>query len=492
MAIRLPWIRVAGHDLFVPQQRSVDQQRNYGGGRGYGGLTSGGIVNQGTGMGTTLDKSQGNFFTPTRIYSRTPLEIICNESWVARNAIDMPIDDMLRRWRIFDDVDDSALDALQEAEEILDVEHAFMQAIKAGDQYGTGVIVMVTNENGGQLEEPLDVKRIREGDVQALHYFDRYDLSVTYRERDFNSLNFRQPIFYDVHPSYGGVPIRVHHSRVLRFDGIEASTKSGFYNYDYDFGVSVLVPIITSLMQDESFATAVAHLGQEASIAILHIAGLRETIAGGGDPNEPSPEEIAAQINQRKSNYRLLMLDEEGREQFRRETIPFAGLAEIMDQYPLRVAASRRIPDTKFLGRPPRGLNATGISDEKNFQTLLETVRKRKMHQTMRVWTDVLARHIGLRVTPKFTWPPLFEDTPKEQAETSKLKAEALDIMVKAYMMDEDEGRTAADGDALFGELPGPAPEAPEEPDPIELIEAEAKAKASANGNGQKSMPARK
>ena len=67
-----------------------------------------------------------------------------------------------------------------------------------------------------------------------------------------------------------------------------------------------LVPVITSLMQDESFATAVAHLGQEASIAILHIAGLRETIAGGGDPNEPTPAEIGEQINAGKSNWRLL------------------------------------------------------------------------------------------------------------------------------------------------------------------------------------------
>ena len=485
--MRMPWIRVAGRDLFAPQQRALDQNRNSG--RGYGGgLTHGGIVNTGTGMGTSLDKSQGNFFTPTRIYWRSPLEILCNESWVARNAIDMPIEDMLRRWRIFDEVDDGALDALQLAEEELDVEHAFMQAMKAGDQYGTGVVVMVTSE--ASLEEPLDSRRIREGDVQALHYFDRYDLSVTHREGDFLSPNFRRPIFYDVHPSYGGVPFRVHHSRILRFDGIEPSTKSGFYNYDYDFGVSVLVPIITSLMQDESFATAVAHLGQEASIAILHIAGLREAIAGGGDPNEPSPEEIAAQINQRKGNYRLLMLDEEGRESFRREAVAFGGLAEIMDMYPLRVAASRRIPDTKFLGRPPRGMNATGVSDEKNYQTFLETVRNRKMRHAMRIWTDVLARHVGMRMPPKFTWPPLFEDTPKEQAETAKLKAEALDIMVKAYMMDEDEGRAAADGDAVFGELAGPAPEAP---DPIEMIEAETKAKQppggpparSSNGNRQ-------
>ena len=30
--------------------------------------------------------------------------------------------------------------------------------------------------------------------------------------------------------------------------------------------------------------------------------------------------------------------------------------------------------------------------------------------------------------------------------------------------MDEDEAREALNGDPIFGDLPGPAPEAPEEP----------------------------
>ena len=120
--------------------------RAQGGCGGYGGLHSGGIINPGTGMGTALDKSQGGLFLPTRIYSRTPLEVLCNESWVARNAIDIPTEDMLRRWRQFIDVDESALENLQLAEELLDVEHVFAQAIKAGDQYGTGVIVIMSQE----------------------------------------------------------------------------------------------------------------------------------------------------------------------------------------------------------------------------------------------------------------------------------------------------------------------------------------------------------
>ena len=425
------------------QQRAI-QRRAYG-----SGLNGGGIVNVGTGMGTSLDKSQGAVFQPTRIWWRSPLEILCNESWVARNAIDMPIEDMLRRWLKFIGTDEKAIEALEMAQEKLDVEHVFMQAMKAGDQYGTGVVVMMID--GQMLDEPLDPRRVREGDISALHYFDRYDLSVSHRDYDISSPNWRRPIYYEVSPSYSGVPFRVHHSRVIRFDGIEPSTKSGFYNYDYDFGVSVLVPVITSLMQDESFATAVAHLGQEASIAILHIAGLRETIAGGGDPNEPSVEQIGEQINAGKSNWRLLMLDEPGREEFRREAVTFSGLAEIMDMYPLRVSAARRIPDTKFLGRPPRGMNATGVSDEKNYQTYLETVRKRKMRH-MSMFMEVLARHVGLREAPEFEWAPLFEDTPKEVAETFKLKNEGLKMALEAYAIDEPEYREAISGDPIVGE----------------------------------------
>ena len=45
----------------------------------------------------------------------------------------------------------------------------------------------------------------------------------------------------------------------------------------------------------------------------MNIAGLRETIAGGGDPDEATPEQIGAEINRMKSIYRLLMLDEPGR-----------------------------------------------------------------------------------------------------------------------------------------------------------------------------------
>ena len=199
------------------------------------------------------------------------------------------------------------------------METALAEAMKAADQYGTGIVVMVTGED--TLDTPLDVRRIREGDLKALHYFDRYDCSVTNRIYDFQSPFYGEPEWYRVHPNHGGGSQTVHHTRILRFDGIRPPTKSGFTAYDQDFGVSIRVGADHRFDHGRlhALAQAVAHLSQEASTPVVHIAGLREALAGGGDPDEASPEEIGQQINRMKSVFRLLMLDEPGREEFIRE-----------------------------------------------------------------------------------------------------------------------------------------------------------------------------
>ena len=304
----------------------------------------------------------------------------------------------------------------------------------AGDQYGTGVVVMVTGEDS--LEMPLDPKRIREGDLKALHYFDRYDISVTNREYDFNSQNFGKPIWYRVHPNHASTPKVVHHSRILRFDGIRPPTKSGFTIYDQDFGVSVLVPIIVALMEDQTLAQSIAHLSQEASIPVLHIAGLREAIAGGGDPDEATPEQIGQQINTLKSNFHLMMLDEPGREEFLRIAVQFGGLADLMDKYQTRVASARDIPQTRWNGRAPAGMSATGESDMKNYVMMMEENRQSKLLLPLMKLDMVLARHVGLKEPPEYEWKSLLELSDKEIADAAKVKVEALDIAVKGYYGD--------------------------------------------------------
>ena len=176
-----------------------------------------------------------------------------------------------------------------------------------------------------------------------------------------------------------------------------------------------------------------------------------------------------------------------------RIAVQFGGLADLMDKFPARIAAARKIPYTRFMGNPPKGMNATGESDQDNYILMMEANREAKMRDVLGMQLDpILARHAGLKEAPEYEWRSLLELSDRDVAEAAKLKAEALQIAVTGYWMDEDEAREAINGDPVFGELPGAAPEAPEEPDPIELIEATAKAKAanappSTNGNGRRS-----
>ena len=93
---------------------------------------------------------------PTRIYWRTPLEILGVESWVAAKGLKIRTDDQFIRWRHFVSKDESAVEAMELAERELGVENALSKAMKAGDQYGTGVVIMMSNE--AMLDEPLDAE----------------------------------------------------------------------------------------------------------------------------------------------------------------------------------------------------------------------------------------------------------------------------------------------------------------------------------------------
>ena len=251
---------------------------------------------------------------------------------------------------------------------------------------------------------------------------------------------------------------------MLRFDGLTANTDSGYTAYDWDWGMPKLVPIMTALLQDQVFVSAIAHLGQEASIPILKIAGLGEARAGlasSDDPDAPDVEQIGQQLNRLKSVFRLLMMDKDN-EDFERVAVAFSGIANVMDKFLGRVAAAAQIPETRMMGRSPAGLNATGESDMENYVAMLESERAKTLAPMMPTLDMMLARDAGIGEPPDYEWGTLLERTPKDEAEASKMKAEAVQIGIDSGTIDADEGREALSGDPVFGALPGPAPEPPE------------------------------
>ena len=431
-------------------------------GRGYGGgLMHGGAMNTTTGLGTAADKSESTFFTPTRIYWRSPLEVLYVQSWAARHFVNIPTDDMFIVWRQWMDGDlDGVADTMQDAEIKHHVADRLRKAMRGARCYGTSLLVMVTKE--APLDTPLMPERIREGDLVGLLVYDRFDANVMVRDSDLMSPTGGKPLIYNIYPSrlYGQQPFMVHSSRVLRFDGIEPLTDTGFFNYDDDWAVSELVPVILSIMQDATLASSIAHMSQEASIPVLKIADLRELIASNPrrSKKEASLEDIGNAISQYKSIYRLLLLDKD-RDEFNRVAIQFAGLAQLMDKYHARLAAAAQIPETRFMGRAPAGMNATGESDMRNYIMTVEARRANTLQGVLPVLDEVLARDAGLRDVPEFEWRSLLEMSDKEKAEAALARVKALSQALQDGAIDEDEYRAQLDGLEIFGDLPGNAPE---------------------------------
>ena len=338
----------------------------------------------------------------------------------------------------------------------LGVDRAVRKALCTARQYGTGLLVIMSQE--APLETPLMPEQVRPGDLKGLRVFSRYEASVWSRDGDLWSGNYGQPEFYRLHPSWSpDQSLQVHHSRVIRFDGIADPADSGFLNYDQNWGVSILVPIITSLIQEAGLAQAVAHLVQEASIPILSIAGLRDLQAGMTGSGEMSMEQIGETINRNKSIYRLLLLDE-GREKFERVQQTFAGLADLFDANHVRVAAAVDVPASRFWGQAPKGMNATGDGDLNNYIITFESERENLLPPVYDLLDEIIFRSEELGEVPDYNWPSLLDLSDQDVAQVAKTKAEAAQMAITAGIIDEDEGRAALDGDAVFGPLAGEAP----------------------------------
>ena len=116
----------------------------------------------------------------------------------------MPIDDMFAGWRDWSGDDEGATEAMAEVDERLMVAERVTDAIKAGRQQGTALLVMVTQESGGDLTEPLMPERIREGDLVELRIYDRHTASVWKYQTDPMLADFNRPAEYYITPYRGG------------------------------------------------------------------------------------------------------------------------------------------------------------------------------------------------------------------------------------------------------------------------------------------------
>ena len=408
------------------------------------------LINPQTGLGGSMDRSVRLQFVDPQL-THGQLETIYRSSWAARKAVDIPIDDMFTPGRLWVGDNKAEILRMEEAEAELDVHAQLTGAMKTGSLFGTGLLIII--EKGKNPDSEFKPERVTRGGIANLLVVDKFNAGIDSWVIDERKPRYGKPFMYHITPRIGHQPlIRVHHSRVIRFDGVRSPTTEGWNSMFRDWGFPRLNSAINEIAREEAMHISVDQLLQEASVHVMKIHGLKEALRGRTSMDELSVEELGTAANMNKSLYRIMFTDVE--DDTDRLAVNFSGIPDLIDKKSSRLAALFDIPVTRFLGVSPGGMNATGDHDMLNYAIRLETERNRYMLQSGNKLDLAIARHAGLIKPPESEWQPVMQVSPQVRSDNAAKQAKAIIDAYNAGLILETEARDRLNYiEDWFGEL---------------------------------------
>ncbi len=385
----------------------------------------------------------GSFQYSTIAEDFIQLERTYAESWSAAKLIDIPVDDMFIYPRNVTGLSDSNNKKLENFCEYVQLDHKIKQALKAARLYGTAFLVMVTDDN--LLNTPMN-PNAKIMNLKNLIVIDRFHAAVLEWDRDIATPNFNEPLLYQF-TIRNVEPFIVHHSRVIRIDGVKPLTANRWESgYNWYWGVSELIKALNVITQEEGMANIINYLAVESSIPVLKIEDLQDALAGapdalGGSPNDTvSPvDKLVNNMNNLKSIYRTTYLDKNM--DISRLEASFSGLPDIVDRLHTRLAAAFDIPQTRLFGKSPAGMNATGDSDSENYAIMIASRQQKDLKPIYDKLDVILVKTLGINETIEYSFKPLLDMSVVDKSKIELSNAQADQIYLANGVITPEEVR---------------------------------------------------
>lgn len=375
--------------------------------------TNDGLQNIMTGLGTSKSHNANNQWVMTHTDYRQ-LEAAYQDNWIAQAIVDFRAEDMTRQWRRIKSDGAEDIAALEDAMCLyLEVE----KTIKWARLYGGAGIVMLTNQS---LEKPLNLNKIKKGSLEGFHVLDRWDLQGSKLQFNRLGVQFGKPEFYTLG---NGASQRVHHSHVVRFEGVELPRRLQYFNNSW--GDSVLRRCIADVGEMVAAKTGIADLLQEANVDVITRQGLTDEIASDQDETIISRYALFARM---KSIVNMALLD--GEETYDRHTLNLSGVSPIIQDMMTWVSGAAQTPVTRLFGKSASGLSATGEGDMRNYHESISASQSSQLTRPLRQIDEVLVRS-ALGSWPKsfdYVWNPLAAPDSVEVAQAEQLQAQKSQI----------------------------------------------------------------
>lgn len=378
-----------------------------------------------TGIGIlNRDKAKSTNYVGIRALDQVTVTDLYRGDGFGKKIVKLPAREMVREWiEVEGDPDGLAIKRLKD----IRAKQAFRKGIEWAMVYGGSVIVMGVDD-GGKFEDPVKEDGIK--NVEFLRVHDRYEVSWTTADLydDEENPKYGTPEFYTITSAIvGGVPYKVHETRVLRFDGEDVPNLSRKVNNSW--GDSIYQSALERLQAVGVTYMGVENIIDEFVVGLLTIDNLQDMIANGEE------DLIIRRLNlldQSRHIINTMLLDKE--EKYEKHSAKVGGLADLLDRFTEALAAVREIPVSLLMGRAQKGLASGGAqtSDVRNWYDKIAGDQENQIEVPL----GILIRYIMLSKEGEFkgkepsdgwmiVFKPLWQPTQSEMAEDRKNQSEA-------------------------------------------------------------------
>lgn len=370
-----------------------------------------GLVNVATGLGTSKSKGFHNQWQLESIFNHwEQLDAAYQSNWIARQICDVPAQDMTREWR---SIKSDGAEEITQVEDDLHIHGMVQEALTWARLYGGSGMLMLT---GQDLTKPLNVNKVKKGDLQRVIVFDRWDLSaMTLNMTNILAANYLKPEFYTI---TGGAQ-QIHWSHIVRFEGANLPRRQQLQTHGW--GDSELRKCMQDIKEMVAAKGGIAELMQEANIDIITRKDLNDDLASDQDDALIKRYELFSLM---KSSIQMGLLD--GDETFDRKELSLSGVSSILEVFMTWISGCADIPLTRLFGTSAKGMNATGDGDMANYYDSIRALQKCKLSSSMHYLDQVLVRS-ALGHMPddyKFVWNPLEQLNDLEAAQSEQLRSQ--------------------------------------------------------------------
>ncbi|EHP94894.1 anti-CBASS protein Acb1 family protein [Methylorubrum extorquens] len=390
-------------------------------------LVNDGLANVVANLGTAKDKASATTWF-VRPHTPEEFERMYRSGWLGRKIIDIPVDDMTRRWRGWS-ADNQFMEAIEAQEKRFGVRARMTAAKRWGRLYGSSAIIVGANPRLGEPSEPLDIGRMQKGDLAYLHVDISPRLLISEWEADIASPLFGQPRLYTYNPvvrgglSGLGTSVKIHASRVIPFAGAPLPPMHAMATNDW--GDSIFTAIEDTLNTSGTVSAVIASLLHEAKIDAIK-TNLEGIGTKEGEARIIQRFQLASML---KSINNTLLLGSD--EDYQQRTYNFAGLSDIHIRAMQEISGAADIPVTRLLGQAPAGLQSTGESDLRNYYDAISAKQETDLRPALERLDAILCADAGIEIPDGafFHFHSLWQETATQKAENAFKRAQAVKLL---------------------------------------------------------------